>query len=359
MRNAIFVLLIFFAFVFASVSFAMDGNLYFVENVLVNVNGKSPSDARNLAVATARKDAFLILLTRLDLDIKIANRVNNEEISDMVRTEQLSDEKVAGNNYSANFSITFAKNFVDHILSQKGKETFFTQENKEIKKLNYLLIPKKINGEKMSLWKENNNWKDAVANVIKKKSSNNITFIIPEIDDENAEIIDKQNGKNDDLEKMKILNNKYASQESYLILFDYDTIDNKVDILMTHFFKSKKQKIKLTFVNVDRLGFSELLKKVSEKVIEYIEKTSNNEISKSLYEMVAIEVPIYSFGDWTMIKNKIENSGLIKQMKVELISRDYAIIYVNYTGNEDIIQSFEKIGIILNKRLDNVYVISK
>jgi hypothetical protein len=66
-----------------------------VEGVNISVTGKSPTDARNAAIASGRRDAFLILLTRLEIATKVADIVSNDEISDMVRSEQIDAEKAS------------------------------------------------------------------------------------------------------------------------------------------------------------------------------------------------------------------------------------------------------------------------
>ncbi len=48
-----------------------EGNPYVVNDVAVNVSAKSPAEARNLAVKTARRDALAILFARLSVDAKM------------------------------------------------------------------------------------------------------------------------------------------------------------------------------------------------------------------------------------------------------------------------------------------------
>ncbi len=99
-----------------------NSDIYYIENVATSMAAKTPLQAKAAATNVARRDAFLILLTRLSLDIQIANAISDEEISDMIKSEHIASEKMTENSYSANLNITFAKDFVNHILSKKKQE---------------------------------------------------------------------------------------------------------------------------------------------------------------------------------------------------------------------------------------------
>ena len=108
-----FLALLICSFQLATSGFCADSEIYLVENISAKTKAKSPTLARISAQASARRDGFLILLTRLELNTAIADEINDDEISEMVSSEQIQNEKIAGNTYFATLNITFAKNFVD------------------------------------------------------------------------------------------------------------------------------------------------------------------------------------------------------------------------------------------------------
>ena len=181
-------LVLFFSLALGFKAFAADdANLYFVENVVANVAGKSPVDARNSAVKSARRDAFAILLSRLSVDAKIVSKINDEDISDMVRAEQVFDEKISGNSYSAALNITFAKDFVDHILSGKGSQSADVSKlapAEEVKNI-ALIIPAKVLQKKILLWEGSNDWRSSISNALDGKEN----FKIPVADIDNITIL--------------------------------------------------------------------------------------------------------------------------------------------------------------------------
>ena len=325
---------------------------YLVENVAVSVLGKSPADARNLAVSTAQRDAFLILLTRLEISTNIADNINNEEISDMVMSQQIDGEKIAGNNYSGNFKITFAKSFVDHILAKKNLPQT-VQKNSD----NYLLIPVKIVNRQPILWEQNNDWKRAIENNLNKDRASK--FITPEADIESISTINRDNISSANFNDLEPLLSKYNALAAYTMFFSYDEIENKANINVLYIRKLQKKQFRLSFVNVDHLAYEELVNKVAKKTIEYLVNSQNPETKDDFANLIRIKIPIKNLSDWLMTKNKIENSGLISQLNIESISRDYALISVIYNNSEqEISEAFLAINLLMEQKSENFYIIT-
>jgi hypothetical protein len=341
---------------FSATAYAANQNNYLVENVDVKVTGKSPSGARNAANANARRDAFLILLTRLEMNVNIADHITDDEISYMVRSEQIDKEKIAGNSYSATFNIMFAKDFVDHVLAQKT-----SQKVKDKQQESYLLIPAKLlKNKKLLLWEDENDWKKAIAqNLVKRSDAVSQKFILPEADMQNIASLNRDNVTNIDYPAIEPVVLKYNSNAAYSLIFFYDEIENKVTINLFYIRKLQKKQVRLSFVNVDRLGYEALLDKVAAKTIDYLINSQSGEDKVLSSNIIRFEIPISSIGNWLTIKDKIENSNLINQLNIEAISRDYALISVNYIGNIDINEAFSGVGFSLSKKSENFYRLTK
>lgn len=111
-------LLLFFSFFGAFESFAAE-NQYLVEGIEIEARGQTPADAKNKAQNIARREAFKTLATRLELPQDAADKVTDEEVTTMVRSETIEQEKIAGSNYFATMKFLFARDFVSHILAKK------------------------------------------------------------------------------------------------------------------------------------------------------------------------------------------------------------------------------------------------
>lgn len=332
---------------------AQDANIYLVEAVEGKAVSKSSGEAKIVATASARRDALSTLFSRLSANQNIVGNLNNDEIFDLVSSEQIIDEKISGNGYFAIFNITFSKNAVELALNS----------GKKIEKGDrYLLIPVKIlkqnlaaqNQSKFLLWEENNDWKIAVENQVKSESITK--FIIPESDLSNIAALNKDNIDRVSFSDLEPLISKYKIDTVLILFFSYDDIENKVVISVQNIKKLQKKRFKLSFVNVDRLGYDALVKKVADKTIEFL---SQNKIDDSnAQNIIKIEVPITSLGSWITIKNKIENSNLINRLTIEVMSKDYVKISVNYIGDDlDVVKAFADKNIYLEKKSDDLFLI--
>lgn len=330
-------------------TYAAENNIYLVEGVVVSASGKSPHDARNAAAASARRDALLILLSRLEISTSTADNISNEEISDMVRSEQIDGEKMAGSSYSATYNIMFAKDFVSHILAKKNLKKPETKASET-----YLLIPIKVTRRETLLWEEANDWKKAIEKNLSAKGQKR--FVVPDNDLSNIAAINMANVKMLDYVALEPMLLKYKADAAYVMLFSYDTIENKVNINVSYIRKLQKKQIKLGFVNVDHLGYEALMAKVTDKAINYLISSQNSEGKAGAASLVRIQIPISGLENWMSIKNKIENSNLINQLNIESISRDFAVISVNYTDpSTEITEAFALVNLNLVKKSDNFY----
>ncbi len=354
---------VFFTFALLSLSFLANAALaessdnYMISGVTASASSKSAGEAKNIVTNNARRDAFTTLLTRLALSTSIANDASNDEIFDMVRSEQIAEEKIAGSNYSATFNILFARSAVDSFLNKKSVKRGVAVED------SFLVLPVKMvkrnageDSYQMILWEDVNEWKAAVGKALKNKSLNN--FIIPDSDLSNVSMINQENVEKLEYSQIEPLFARYKTVGAYVLFFYFDDIENKVSITVKNIRKLQRKQVKLSFVNVNRLSYQGLIDKVADKTLEYLVSSQKDKGNKSA-NSVKLEVQISSFGNWKMLKNKIENSNLINQMNIEAISKDYVKVEVDYSGSDpDIISAFAKIGLALTQKSDNSYLVS-
>lgn len=350
MSRFFFLILTCFSLVFFNVN-AADQDIYLVSGVPVSTFGKSPALAKSVAHTTARRDAFLILLTRLEMKINLMDVVTDDEISDMVRSEQIENEKISGNNYSAMFNIMFAKDFVEHILSQKDS----LSTKVKIVEGSYILIPINMKKHRSILWGEDNDWKKAIVRTLDEKSLEK--FIIPDFDIANVAALDGGNVLALDYATLEPVINRYKASVAYVLVFSHDEIENKVIIDTIRFNKFQKKQVRLSFVNVDRLSYNSLISKVADKTIDYLVNAQQVSSQGTNSNLTRIKIYLDSLNNWLAIKNKIENSGLVNQLNIDSISRDYFVVTVNYIGDGTIQETFADKGITLDQKSENYFTL--
>jgi hypothetical protein len=353
--------LIFLAFFSLNSSLAQDfeGNIYLVEAITSKAVSKTANEAKIIVGTNVRRDAFMMLLTRLKLPIATSDNVTDAEIAEMVRSEQVVNEKISKNSYSATFNIIFAKDFVEHILAKKFDGEKIKQVDKpESYSEKITIIPVKMAKIRPLVWEQENDWKVMLERVIAKNRLQK-NFAIPEANIENVTMVNGQNIKNiafSDVEKISSANN---SEAVYLLFFNFDEIENKVLIEVVYLRKLLKRQFRLSFINVDRLSYNDLIIKVAEKTLEYLGSNtigSDNVLDKNI---VNIRIKISTLDDWLNIKKTIENANIVEDVAVSSISRDEVKAKINYNNTKiSIEEAFRNIGISISKQDQGFYEIN-
>jgi len=362
-RYLILALLLLFG---ANTVFAQDiassDDQYVVNDIVANASGKTPNQARTNAISSGQRNAFLILLGRLGVDEKIGNGFDNTKIADMVLSQQIMNEKITRNNYSATLNLKFSESFVKHYL---GKNLISAGDKNSILTDSFLIVPVKSVQIQPLIWEDENNWRTAIKNAINNISKNNIAPLlkIPQGDIDDIAVISPYNINNINFTDIEPMLDKYKVSSLMLVYFDFDSLENKVNITLLIVKKFATTSTKLEFINVNQLTQDELINKVANKTISYITNINNDQQStKSISQGISsyqIDILISDLSDWLKVKNKLENSNVVSQFNVESISRDLVKINASYNNNNgDIIRFFAKNNLFLHNNREGGYILS-
>ncbi len=365
-RNLNFLFLLTVIFMIIGFDAKASQNIYEVENIQINTSAPTPAQARDLAVANAQKNGLVILLNRLGVDSKIIDDSSNDEISDLVRSRQIIDENIAGNNYSAIFNLVFAKDFIDDFLLRKNihdnslkSPSLGASQNKSA-----LLIPVKILKTQGLLWEVNNEWKGTLERILQDQLNSQLKIPIGDLSD--IATVNVEEISNYGYQQFEPLLEKYHCDFVYVAFFDYDYIDNKAIITLKTIRKFQTKEVKLSLVNVDRLDYVNFLSKTSQRTVEYLLNPQNFDSSgndlgsqKATQNIIQLTILVSNLDEWLVIKNKIEASNLINQMEIKSILQGKVKISVNYIAKSpNIIDSFAGIGLYGTKESDDSYLLS-
>lgn len=364
-KNFTFLVLLPLIFISFNFNARANNNIYEVNNIQINSSASTPADARDLAIIKAQKNGFEILLSRLSIDTTIANYCSNDEISDLIRSRQIIDENIAGNNYSAIFNLVFAKDFVDDLLLRKNIPSSSSASKSQTtnQNNNALLIPIKNLKVGALLWENNNDWKGALERILQDQLNSKIKIPLGDLSD--IATIDVTEVANYDYSTFQPLLDKYHASFIYLAFFDYDSIENKAIITLKTIRQFQTKEVKLSLVNTEMLDYGNFLSKTSQRTIEYLLNPQNFDSDSVLVNkepvnnIISLTIVVSSVDEWLVAKNKIETSNLINQMEIKSISVGKVNISVNYIAkNPDIISAFATIGLFGTKESDNSYLLS-
>ncbi len=359
----IFQFIIFLFFILLSLfthSFAQDKgtNPYLVEGIYSKNTGKNPELAKKNTIKYARRDALTVLLARISKPLSISEEVSDDEITEMVRSEQILDEKISGNNYSANFNFVFAKDFVEHILGQKKSnlEADVSEPKKVSEK--FTIIPVKMAINRPMIWEDENDWRIILSRVVEKNDLEN-KFIIPTAKKENILLFNSQNITNLSTSEIESAIAKNETRGIYIFNFSFDEIDNKVIVKSTYLEPQFKKNFSLAFTNADKIEYNELIKKVAEKTLDFVEKNPITVQSDFSNKNPEVDFKISSFSDWLFVKNSLEKGNLIEKIEIKSISRDNVKAKLQVAGSKlNIEEIFNKLNLKYLKLPEGTYEIN-
>jgi hypothetical protein len=128
--------------------------------------------------------------------------------------------------------------------------------------------------------------------------------------------------------------------------------------------KSQKKQFRLSFINVDRLSYNELILKVAEKVLDYLNK---NPIASKLDDkdgaeqnggdIFTLTVKIKNFEDWRNLKTTLENSNLVDEIIIESFAKDQVIFDIKYNSKITLEEALSSLGVKYAKSGDKSYEI--
>jgi len=327
-------------------------NPYEISNIAINIEGESPSDAKDKAFIDARKEAFGVLLNNLDIQNVLIDNIEDTEISNLVKSQQVGNESISGNNYSALFKIIFAKKFVEQFLTEKNLNG---QQLSEIE--SYLILPIMVEENRKYLWENNNFWRQAISKNLDLKEitkDSPYRIILPNSDIENRSSFHAEDIRLMNYDSFKPILHKYNSKGLYNVFFSSNAEEILVDVYYVR--KLQTKHVKLSFVNSEGLSKAEILDMVASKTIDYLFSDEGNKMRKEISDLVRIKVSAYDLEEWLKIKQRISQSGLVSQIIIESVSRDEISILVNYlTPKVDIVSAFRATGINLKLESQNLY----
>ena len=354
-------------------------NIYAIEGIEAKATAKSPTLARNLAFENAKKDAFLVLLSRLNLPPETVNYINLDDLSSMVRSERVLNEKISGNSYLATFNIVFAKNFVDYVLKNKipiqNKEISTNLQNNSInlenEQLNLnnvetstdtsndndlvILVPVQFDKLQPLVWEDTNLWKATLEQNITKNQLQN-KFITLDSNLNYITTLNSQNIQDIDYSSIKfILDEKKASSLS-LVFLKIDNLENKAIIDVININSLQQTKFRLSFINLDLINKTELINNIANKTINYLK---NKTIKPSLApkNIYSLQLPIKSYQQWQKYQDTLYNSGSITKITINNLSFDAVTVSVEYNGKTSFGEFLNSFNFEFQK-LNDIYFIT-
>lgn len=310
---------------------------------------KDATTARQRAMTLGQRKAFNSVLERLNIDSTNSLMISNDEISQMLLSMQIKNEKITTNSYSASLDIQFNPEYVKHILNKHR----IGERSKRIE--SFVVIPI-YNG---ILWEPSNLMMSTFNKTLKGNSI--IMPIVGNISTKN--LIDERSFSDPNFSDFKRIAENYNVSNIVLVSTEYKngkpTIDSKITILNT----TETRNASLIFDRSDS-GLNQDLHDSSLKIIEYLENLYADNDKPEVVTVSANSNKINIFAyisdmrSFMNVENKLKTDRNIVDMKLVMVSKNRVVYLVEYSsyGIEYLITSLKDAGYVVEQKSDGLYL---
>ena len=333
--------------------FAENTNNYLVENLYISMIDEDATTARSNAITYAQRQAFNTILNRLGIDTSNSVIISDNEISQMLRSMQIKNEKITTKSYSATLTLQFSPEYIKYTLSKYKISQYSPHFD------SYLIIPVIKNGDNIYLWEKENKWLDPLT-----RNARGTTGVLVIKDNYSTRnLIDLEYFKKPKYNNFKKLASLYGTNNVVLVVGEENKedklIDTKIYVLNENKATNAYLKYEMKDKNIDNDYYNasiEIVKYIDGLLVEDKNKTEYNVIDRN-DGYINIYAPLSSIQDYINVKHKLAINKDITQINLKMISQKMAVFTVKYGSNiNNLVQSLKNIGFTTSNKKEGIYV---
>lgn len=338
--------------------FAENVNNYSVENLYINVFDEDATSARNKALTRAQRQAFNTILSRLGIDTSNGIMISDSEISQMLRSMQIKNEKITSKSYSATLTLQFSPEYINYTLNRYHISKYSPHFN------SYLIIPVLKDGKNTYLWESQNKWLKPLARNVRGSTG---IFVVK--DDYNTRnLIGLNYFSKPNYDNFKKLNDLYGTNNIVVVISEEDKTNNIIDTQIYVLNDEETVNAYLKYEMKDK-NINNNYSDASIEIINYINNLANSSEDKTAYNVidrndgyVNIYAPISSLREFITVKNNLSANKNINEVNLKMVSKKMAIFTVKYadeTNVKALAKSLESFGFDVSEKQEGIYVFIK
>ena len=353
--------ILFFLNLFFSLSlFGYDAQSpYMVKNIQVEEKDTSAKAAKDKALLNAPVDAFRVLVDRMvpeeDL-VKIPENLTEAQITPMIKSFSVDDEKTTPKKYSATLTYEFDGDLVKAFFDQH----FVAYVENFIPDI--LVLPVVIDGAKNILWEEDNLWMKVWKD--RENSKTRLVYKIPLGDFSDISTLSAVELIKEDHQKIGLMADKYALQDVVvcylrLVYNQHDQTLSHIEIQPFHHSFSPSQPVKFhSFIK--SVPFNEdSLKKIKQEILNLLWQTfkkSGDQTSANQEEFLC-NIVTEDLKTWEDIRKKLQNVRSVKNIKILSLSKGVSQISFTFPGDMGFLnEELAKQGLVLHQESTQWYL---
>ena len=295
---------------------------------------------------------------KLGIDSSNGIMISDSEISQMLRSMQIKNEKITSKSYSATLTLQFSPEYLRYILNKYKISQYSPHFD------SYVIIPIVKEDNKYYLWESQNKWLKPLT-----RNARGATGILVVQDDYHTRNLLGLNYFNKPTyEKFKNISDLYGTN-NIVVLISHEDKTNKIidtDIYVINDEQTINAYLKheMTEKNINND-----YNNASIEIINYISGLSNSNDDKTAYNLidrndgyVNIFVSLSSIKDFIITKNNLSANKNITEINLKMITKKMAVFVVKYVDNTNVTalaKSLENFGFDVSEKQEGIYIFIK
>lgn len=314
-----------------------------VESIHVEASGQTATEARSRAMSEAERKGFLELVTRLSDEVTAArlSQEKQRDISLMVQSVEVKNEKISASSYSADVKLTFSADQIRALLPQGGAIPTATETTEAPATL---VLPLFTQNNQTVLLGRDNPWWEAWGRVQPGKGA---SFILPIGDLEDISLSSLPVVRAGDYNQLKPLADKYhtggilVADAVYGVNPETQAPEISVTVLDLKPEGANNRSVQVTSQPGETLP--ELLAKAVNAVVNGVHNSAQNQAGEKLL----VKISFSSLKEWQMAQQRLKSVSMVQKTAVERLAGRYAVVAVYSTAQPEAVpKTFEQGGFV-------------
>lgn len=327
--------------------------------VIADLIGDTPEDARNKAVDYAKKRGFYLLLRRLDplQADTLVFELTDEQIEQQIRGYEIVQERMLpGNRYQAQFNVTLSDVQMQRLI--RGEDVTPIDMNA------MLILPILDTGDgELRLWQGDNVWRSLWNSAALERGDGKLVLPFGDLDD--TSFVDHTNILSRDFSGLKPLADKYGAQEVAVVLASYELEQDPIGVLITiRRMGPGMDRIRDTYFSAESPDDTpeSLLANSSRIIADQMKLAAqkfqtNKERDIATAQQIILRTSFRRVSEWAAMQEILGNLPMSVSLKVGAISIQNATATLYYKGEEEsLIRAMKANGLMVVDNPDHLAV---
>ena len=311
-----------------------DASAFSVSNVTVDVTSTDATTARAEALAIGQRNALDRLLRRLvrTVDHDRLRTLGNAAITNLVKSFEVSKEKVSPVRYTASLIFHFNDRLVGQLLRDQGIAYAATPLRRIV------VLPLYQDEGGTSLWEDGNLWREAWTGL--PAADGLVRMVVPLGELADLMLVDASRAEQGDRAAFAELAERYDADEVAVAVAEValDTQSNAPMIRVTLRRFQPEEGVRIgggTYSGKDLEALNAVLATAALATRTQVddEWKEANLLRFDLKNSLLADIPIANFRDWLEIRTKLEELALVRRVEIVALSAVVARVTIDFLGD--------------------------